>query len=75
MCWWFYNSDVHLYQQLCSIHYDLPGYVYSACTDSGSIDLPREYNHGSLSNTSANKYCFCCVVGYCIGEWMWYDDQ
>ena len=76
MYWWFYNSDVYLYQQLCSIYYNLPGNIYSAGTSSSSINLSGEYNYGSLSITSADKYCFCCLVSYCISQWwlqQWVD--
>jgi len=69
LCGWFYNSDVYLYQQLCSIYYNMPGNIYCACTISSSIDLSGEYNYGSLSITSIDKCCVCCLVSYRISQW------
>ena len=66
---WFYNSDVYIHQQLCTVYNNLPGYVYSAGCISSNINLPGKYNYGSLSITSADQYCFCCLVSYCISQW------
>ena len=67
--WWFYNCNLYLYQYMCSIYYNLPGNIYSAGTASCIINLSGKYHYISLLNTSTGKYCFQCMVSYCIGKW------
>ena len=67
--WWFYNSDVYLYQQLCAIYYNMPGNIYGAGSANCIINLSCKYYNSKLLNTSTNKYCFQYMVRYCIGNW------
>ena len=72
--WWFYNCNLYLYQFMCSINYNLRGNIYGSGTANGNINLSCKYYNRSMLNTSADKYCFQCVVSYCIGKWwlQWY---
>ena len=65
----FYHGDIYLYQYMCSINYNLPGNIYSACTASCIINLSGKYHYISLLITSTGKYCFQCMVSYCISKW------
>ena len=67
--WWCYNCNLYLYQYMCSINYNLPGNIYRAGTASCIINLSCKYQYIGLLNTSTGKYCFQCMVSYCIGKW------
>ena len=69
--WWGYNCNLYLCQFMCSIKYNLPGYIYSGVTANCIIKLSCKYNYLSLLNTIAGQYCFQCMVSDCIGNgWM-----
>ena len=67
--WWFYNCNLYLYQYMCSNNYNLPGNIHGAGTASCIINLSCKYQYIGLLNTSTGKYCFQCLVSYCIGQW------
>ena len=75
--WWLYNSYVYLYKYMCSINYNLPGYIYCAGTTSCINNLSCKYQYFCLLNTSTGKFCFQCMVSYCIGKWrmQWCIDE
>ena len=72
--WWCNNRHLYLYQYMCAINYNLPGNIYSAGTANSNINLSGKYQYVGLLNTSTGKYCFQCMVSYCIGKWwlQWY---
>ena len=60
-----HNSNVHLYEQLCTADINLQCDLHSdTCTCSG-IDLPCTSDHGIMPDTDSGEYSVCNMACQC----------
>ena len=66
-----FNSDLHLYQHLRTIDYNVQCHLYSNSTCNGSINLSCQSYRSSLSDTISDQYSICSMACNCKWQrWM-----